>query len=266
MSDIQSAVHSKREGGVALVTGAGTRLGRAVALFLAGLDYVIAVHYNTSTEGAASTVREIQERGGHAESFPCDFADARNCAGLMQQAGQALGTITLLVNCASAYDQAPIRETDTELLRREFEANLIAPFQLIRAFADQTNAGMVVNFIDNKTAFVQPDYAAYLLSKHALAHLTEMAAAELGPGIRVNGIAPGVILPPERRNEEYIRWRADGIPIGRTGEVAHILSALRFLIENEFVNGQILRVDGGESVLRPGRHAGNYPGHPDRQP
>ena len=259
-------MHSKPEGGVALVTGAGVRLGRAVALFLAELNYTIAVHYNTSADGAASTVREIQQRGGHAESFQCDFGDARDCAGLMQKANRALGTVTLLVNCASAYDQAPIRATHTELLRREFEANLIAPFQLIRAFADQTDTGMIVNFIDNKIAFVQSDYAAYLLSKHALAHLTEMAALEFGPGIRVNGIAPGVILPPESRNDAYIEWRAGGIPIGRTGEVTHILSTLRFLIENEFVNGQILRVDGGESVLRPGRHAGNYPGHPDRQP
>ncbi|MGO1426069.1 MAG: SDR family oxidoreductase, partial [Halomonas sp.] len=129
---------------------------------------------------------------------------------------------------------------------------------LTRHFAETVQEGQVINIIDNKVAYHQYPYAAYLLSKKSLAEMTRMAALEFAPRIRINGLAPGVVLPASQRTSDYVQWRIEGIPLKQQGEPAHLVQALYYLLDNTFVAGQILFVDGGESINLEGRHSENY--------
>ena len=240
------------------------RLGRALALHLARRGFDIALHYGSSEEAAGATADEIRALGRACETFRFDFINEPD-------AGRLLERVTdwrrpdLLINSASVYDQAPILETDRALLERQFAVNLFAPFDLIRAFGTAKNGvapesppRQVINILDNNIAFQQFEYAAYLLSKKTLTELTRIAAMELAPGVRVNGIAPGVILPAAVRTEDYLQWRARGIPLQRQGAPDNIGRALDYLLDNDFVTGQILVVDGGESLTNTGRNAAAF--------
>lgn len=245
----------------ALVTGGAIRLGRAIALGLAHDGYDLAVHYNSSDEAARRTADELRAAGADCEIFACDFSDsAADFSGLIAGVRARFPGLNVLVNSASVYDQATLAETDAALLDKQFAVNFRAPLLLSRAYAAAVGGGNIVNIIDNKIAFHQYQYAAYLLSKKALADLTRIAAAEFAPDIRVNGVAPGVVLPAGERTPEYIRWREQAIPVGRKGEVEEIQQAMRFVLENGFVSGQILFIDGGESLGETGRNAASYPG------
>ena len=129
---------------------------------------------------------------------------------------------------------------------------------MTQAFAQEVDQGEVINIIDNKIAFNQNKYAAYLLAKKTLVELTKMAAIEFAPQLRVNGVAPGVVLPASTRSQEYIDWRIQGIPLQMQGSTKHITDAILSLLNNPFITGQILAVDGGESLSNTGRNAGDF--------
>lgn len=242
----------------ALVTGAGTRLGSQFATHLARLGYDIALHCNRSQDSAREVVAGIEAVGAEAAILPLDFAAAPDAGAYIAKVRQRFPRLSCLVNSASAYDAAPIAQTTAELLEQQFRVNLFAPFFLTQAFAHQVASGQVINIIDNKAAFNQYHYAAYLLAKKSLADFTRMAAMEYAPRIRINGIAPGVVLPMASRKDDYLQWRTEGIPLQHTGEPGHLLSALEYLLSNDFVCGQILYVDGGETQNHIGRNAETY--------
>lgn len=243
----------------ALVTGGATRVGRYFATLLAARGYHIALHYNSSAAEAEQVAQEIRGQGRDCETFACDFRQDEVEA-LAAQAAERFPGLCLLVNSASAYTPADIVDTDRALLEEQFAVNLFAPFLLSKGYARSVGRGLIVNILDNKIAYQQHPYAAYLLSKKTFAEFTRMAAVEFAPRIRVNGIAPGVILPAQTRSSDYIEWRKQGIPLRRQGAVEDLGRALGYLIDSEFVTGQILAVDGGESVDLVGRHSENYPG------
>ena len=120
------------------------------------------------------------------------------------------------------------------------------------------HSGNIINILDNKIEFNQPQYAAYVLTKKALAEFTKLAALEFAPDIRVNGVAPGVVLPAGSRSKEYIDWRVQAIPLKKQGKTRNITDALLHLLDNDFISGQILVVDGGESITNEGLNAGAY--------
>ncbi|GAB4423118.1 MAG: SDR family oxidoreductase [Chloroflexi bacterium OHK40] len=242
----------------ALITGGAVRLGRAIALALAGAGYDIALHYGRSADAAAATAAEIRELGVACHTLSCDLADTTALPGLVRDARSALPGLRVLVNSASAYAQASIADTTPEIFDQQFAVNLRAPFFLTRSFARQVGAGHVINIIDNKIAFNQFSYAAYLLAKQALADFTRMAALELAPHIAVNGVAPGVVLPAGTRSPEYIAWRVAGIPLARQGTTADITGAILYLLGSRFVTGQVLTVDGGEGLTGVGRNAAQF--------
>jgi len=169
-----------------------------------------------------------------------------------------LSALKLSLNSASAYGAAPIKDSEPELVQSQFTVNLFAPLELIRQFSKAVNSGLVINIIDNKVAYHQYPYAAYLLSKKALAEATIMAAIEFAPAIRINGLSPGVVMPASVRSEDYVQWRIEGIPARRQGKPSHLCQALHYIIDNDFVVGQILTVDGGEGINIEGRHSENY--------
>ncbi|WP_339883288.1 SDR family NAD(P)-dependent oxidoreductase [Vreelandella maris] len=241
----------------ALVTGGATRLGRYFSEALADAGYDIALHVNRSREEAEEVASGIRAKGRECEIFHCDFLnDDLNV--LIQSAKQRFPGLNLLLNSASAYEPAPIAGTDLAMLEAQFRVNMFTPLLLTRHFAEVVQEGQVINIIDNKVAYHQYPYAAYLLSKKSLAEMTRMAALEFAPRIRINGLAPGVVLPASQRTSDYVQWRIEGIPLKQQGEPTHLVQALYYLLDNTFVAGQILFVDGGESINIEGRHSENY--------
>ena len=243
----------------ALVTGGATRLGRYFAEALADKGYDIALHVNSSREEAEEVAQTIRRKGQACEIVPCNFL-SDSLEDLVAAAKQHFPGLNLLLNSASAYEPAPIAGTDLAMLETQFRVNMFTPLLLTQHFADAVENGQVINIIDNKVAYHQYPYAAYLLSKKSLADMTRMAALEFAPRLRINGIAPGVVLPASQRTSDYIKWRIDGIPVNHQGSPAHLVQALHYLLDNDFVAGQILFVDGGESINLEGRHSENYPG------
>lgn len=241
----------------ALVTGGATRLGRYFSEALADAGYDIALHVNRSHEEAEEVANSIRTKGRECEIFHCDFLSDEP-RDLIQAAKRRFPGLNLLLNSASAYEPAPLAATELAILETQFRVNMFTPLLLTRHFAETVQEGQVINIIDNKVAYHQYPYAAYLLSKKSLAEMTRMAALEFAPRIRINGIAPGVVLPASQRTNDYIEWRIEGIPLKRQGHPSHLVQALHYLLDNHFVVGQILFVDGGESINLEGRHSENY--------
>jgi len=242
----------------ALVTGGAVRLGRAITLALARAGYDILLHYGHSALAAAETAEAIRALGVDCHTVPHDLTDVAGIPGLMEQALVALPNLCVLINSASAYTQATIGTTTAEIFDQQLAVNLRAPFFLTQAFAQQVGRGHVINIIDNKVAFNQFQYAAYLLAKKGLVEFTRMAAIEFAPGVQVNGIAPGVVLPASTRSAAYIAWRVSGIPLQRQGASDDVTRAILYLLDSPFVTGQILTVDGGESLTHIGQNAAQF--------
>ncbi len=241
----------------ALVTGGGIRLGKAIAIALAKAEYDIALHYHSSKAEAEATQAKIQQLGVSCEIFQQDLNQAEALDSFCGEI-KAKMNLCLLVNSASTYASGEIQQTSVEIFDQQISVNLRAPFFLTQAFAKHCDRGHVINICDNKIAYNQFEYAAYLLSKKALAEFTKLAALEFAPSIRVNGVAPGVVLPASSRSEEYVNWRVQGIPLQKQGTTDHITQAILSLLHNNFVTGQVLFVDGGESITNIGRNASQF--------
>jgi len=242
----------------AIVTGSAIRLGKHIALNLARAGYDIAVHYNSSADAARETQAEIQALGVTCEIFQYDLKNAEGAAAFIAQVKETFPHLGVLVNSASGYTAAPIAETTTAVFDDQFALNIRAPFFLSQAFAAQVSSGNIVNIIDNKMAYHQYAYAAYLLAKKSLVDFTKMAALEFAPSIRVNAVAPGVVLPASVRSEEYIKWRIQGIPLNKQGHPDHIGQAVLNFLKNDFLTGQVIAVDGGENISNVGQHSENW--------
>jgi NAD(P)-dependent dehydrogenase (short-subunit alcohol dehydrogenase family) len=159
-----------------------------------------------------------------------------------------MGEIQLLINNASVFEKGYLKDTSPELFDRQINVNLRAPFFLIRDFARISSKGNIINFVDTRITSNKSDFSAYSLSRKGLWDLTQMAALEFAPGIRVNAIAPGVTLPPENENENYLQKLAENIPMKRPGGIEPIVKSIDYIIENDHLTGQLLFADGGENL------------------
>ena len=242
----------------ALVTGGAVRLGKAISLALAKQGYDIALHYNTSDESAQKTCEEIESLGVSCKVFQLDLSKAEQLQSFLESIKETFPNLSILINSASGYTQATIKQTKVATFNDLFAVNLRTPFFLSKAFVQVCDSGVIVNICDNKIGFNQFEYAAYLLTKKALAELTKLAALEFAPNIRVNAISPGVVMPMKSRSAEYIDWRIQGIPLNKQGTTKNISDALLFLINNEFITGQTIFVDGGEVIAGQNRNAAQY--------
>jgi 2-amino-4-hydroxy-6-hydroxymethyldihydropteridine diphosphokinase len=238
-----------------LVTGAGVRLGRAIAGSLAKRGYDIALHYNRSEAAAQEAACEFRSSGVRCELFAYDLSEPDGIGALVSNICQRLPHLCVMVNSASVYQHGSIADTTAAMLQHQWAVNFQAPFFLMQAFRQSVEHGTIVNILDNKIAYNQFHYAAYLSSKKALAELTRMAALEFAPTIRVNGVAPGVVLPASERAQTYLEWRRAAIPTNKLGAPSNVCDAVACLLENSFINGQILFVDGGEAMNVVGRNA-----------
>jgi pteridine reductase len=237
-------------GRVALVTGGAVRVGRAISLALAGEGMRLAVHYNSSAEAADALVAEVRERGGEAVALAADLADADAVERLAREAEAAFGGVDVLVNNASVFPPERLEETGASLWDYTMAVNLRAPFLLTRALAATLRArrGVVVNMADLAGMQAWEGYAAHSISKAGLIHLTKVAARALAPEVRVVGIAPGTVLPPDEFGEDEVRRLAERAPLRRNGSPDDVTAALLYLLRADFVTGETLVVDGGRSL------------------
>lgn len=233
----------------ALITGAGQRLGRAVALDLAHHGWNIVVHYRHSAQDAADVVSAVRAAGAKGGTVGADLDDKAARHALITKATQAAGApLTALVNCAAMFEHDTIDTLSEELLHRHIATNAFTPSVLAREFTEALPEGVrgsVVNFLDFKLASPYPDHFSYTLSKYALAGATDLLARALAPRVRVNAVAPGYVLPaPGQADADYQRLHAD-TPLAYGPTPDDIAHAVRFLIENPAVTGQTVYVDAG---------------------
>ena len=245
----------------ALVTGAGRRLGRAMALDLARRGWDVAVHYAHSAQEAADTVSAIEAMGRRAVALQADLLDEGATARLLPAAARALGCpILTLVNNASVFEPDSIATTTRESWDRHMESNLRAPFVLIQALAAQapepeTDAGgepvaqaLIVNMIDQRVRKLTPDFTSYTIAKMGLWALTRTAAQALAPRVRVNAIGPGPTLRGQRQSEDNFRRQRAATILKRGADPSDVTEALGYLLTARAVTGQLLCVDGGQHL------------------
>lgn len=243
-----AAGERRLEGKSALVTGASRRIGRAISLALAREGANIAVHYASSEGEATGLVAEIEGLGVRAVALAADFSDAGELDGLVDRAHEALGKLEILVNNASIFPSDTFETVEKANLERNLELNAWVPLVLTRAFAAQTERGHVVNLLDSRVTGSDRTHFSYILSKHVLSALTRICALELAPGIAVNGIAPGLILPPAGEGEDYVDRLARALPLQRHGTPEDVAAAAVYLVTGEFVTGETIYVDGGRHL------------------
>jgi len=239
------------KGKVALVTGGGIRVGRALALGLARAGARLVVHYNSSAAEADEVVATIQRKGGEAVAIGADLSKHSEVERLAEEALRAFGGIDILVNSASIFPEEGVGEVDEELFDRTIAINLKAPFFLTQRIGQamrERGEGVIVNLGDLAGLQSWVGYAAHAVSKAGLIHFTRVAARALAPEVRVNCIAPGTVLPPDDHPEEEIRKLAERAPLRRNGSPEDVLQALLYLVRADFVTGDVVVLDGGRML------------------
>ena len=234
----------------ALVTGAGVRVGAAIATHLGAAGMRVAVHYRGSAEGARATKARIEEAGGQAELFQADLLEPGAATDLGQRVVAAFGGLDLLVPSAANFEAVDFEAIEAGHWDRALGLNLRAPFELAQATAPALRAakGAIVFITGFGTQVPYRGYLPYLASKGALRQVMRTLALELAPDVRVNAVAPGTVLPPEDLSEAAIRAIVAEAPLARVGSAEDIAQAVAYLAAAPYVTGQELLVDGGRSV------------------
>ncbi|SEV98239.1 NAD(P)-dependent dehydrogenase, short-chain alcohol dehydrogenase family [Aliiroseovarius sediminilitoris] len=245
----------------ALITGAGARLGRAMALELARQGCDVAVHYATSEDGASETVGNIQSMGRKAVALQADLLDMEQVEVLVPRAAKALGgPLSLLVNNASIFEYDTLTSATQQSWDRHMSSNLRAPFFLMQSFAAQASRAviddngeslpqaLVVNMLDQRVQKPTPEFMTYSLAKNALWTLTRTGAQALAPHVRVNGIAPGTTLIGARQTQAHFDGQRSASLLQRGANVEDITAALAFFLNAPAVTGQMIAVDGGQHL------------------
>jgi NAD(P)-dependent dehydrogenase (short-subunit alcohol dehydrogenase family) len=240
-------------GKTALVTGAARRIGRAVSLGLASSGSNVVVHYSRSAGDAEALVSELSRLGVRASAVGADLGDPEEAEALVARAGEHAGRLDALVNNASVFESETLDAAALDHLERSVNVNAWAPFVLTRAFARRFGQGRVVNLLDTRIAGLDLAHVGYILGKQLLAVLTRMTAVAYAPGLTVNAVAPGLILPPPGQDEAYLARLARDLPLKRHGSAEDVARAVLFLLESDFVTGQVVFVDGGMHLAEAGR-------------
>jgi NAD(P)-dependent dehydrogenase (short-subunit alcohol dehydrogenase family) len=237
-------------GRIAIVTGGAVRLGRALALALAQNGARVVVHYGSSGDAAQETVARIQAVSDGI-ALAADLQNVAQARGVVERAVQHFGQVDILVNSAAIFEPGDIWSTGEADWDRHFAINLKAPFFLSQAFAahlGRERRGHIVNITDWRAFRPGSDYAAYTLTKAALVTLTHSLAQALAPNIQVNAIAPGLILPPPGQDIRYLEHKAQAIPARRPGSPDEVARAMLYLLQSDFVTGEVIFVTGGEHL------------------
>ncbi len=247
--------------GRALVTGGGARLGRAMALYLAKRGLAVAVHYNSSADGAEDVAATVRRDGGSSATLQADLLDEDAVQSLVPRAVEALGgPLTVLVNNASIFEYDTLATATRDSWDRHLESNLRAPFVLTQHFAatapdpvlddlgEPLAQALVVNMIDQRVHKLTPEFMTYTIAKMGLWAFTRTAAQALAPRVRVNAIGPGPTMQGHRQSAEHFRQQRQATISGRGASPADITAALGYFMDAPAVTGQILCIDGGQHL------------------
>lgn len=248
--------------GAALVTGAGKRLGRAMAIYLAERGHDVAVHYHSAREEADAVAEAIRELGRNAVPLPADLTAEDDMQALVPAAADALGQpLTVLVNSASVFEYDNIRTATRESWDRHIESNLRAPFVLTQAFAAQapdpvtggewnepTARALIVNMIDQRVRKPTPEFMSYTIAKMGLWALTRTSAQALAPRVRVNAIGPGPTMQGVRQSRAHFAAQRRATILERGADAEGITRALGYFLDAADVTGQLICVDGGQHL------------------
>jgi len=245
----------------ALITGAGKRLGRAMALYLVDRGYDVAVHYASSRDAAEEVADLIRAKGQTACIVRADLLNEDEAQGLVAAAVDGLGgPLSVLINNASIFDYDNIETATRDSWDRHIESNLRAPFVLTQRFAAQlpepgtddmnepVASGLVVNMIDQRVRKLTPEFMTYTIAKMGLWAFTRTAAQGLAPQVRVNAIGPGPTLQGQRQSAQHFARQRDATILRRGANEADITAALVYLLRAPGVTGQLICVDGGQHL------------------
>lgn len=237
---------------VALVTGAGHRLGRALALGLGRAGMRVAVHYNASAFQAAETLRELRAKGTECEMFGADLSDPAGPATLVQAVHDTFGALDIVINSAAVMERTPLGEVSAEQWDAMFAINVRAPFFISQAAAPlmQERGGVIINIADLAAFESWPAYVPHSITKAAVVKLTSALARVLAPAVRVNAIAPGTVLLPAGWDPDSAERLRASTPLGRLGDPEDVVEAMLYLLNAEYVTGETLIVDGGRHVRK----------------
>ncbi len=239
-------------GRVAVVTGAAVRLGRAIALGLAAAGADVFIHYGRSKEAAEDTAAAVEQLGVRAATGSVDLSSPEHAVEIITRAERALGPVSLLVNNASGFTEDTVRTVEPATWQTTLDVTLSAPVFLTSAFAERLPAGVdgaVVNITDARTTTPYRKHFSYTVAKGGLDTFTRAAALGLAPTIRVNGVALGVVLPPEGEADSYAARLAATLPLAGVAGTDPVVDTVLYLLRNDFVTGEIVRVDGGGHLV-----------------
>jgi pteridine reductase len=249
----EQSAPKRLKGKVALVTGASKRIGRALAIALAEEGVNIIAHDRRAQESETSRVcGEVQDCGAKSWKVLADLDKPEDYETLLARALQTAGSLDILINNASIFSPGTLMDVGYGDVMRHMHVNAWAPFVLSREFARLVRSGKIINLLDTKIAGYDRGHVAYILSKQMLSILTGMCALEFAPGVTVNAVAPGLILPPAGKDDAYLEQLAQGVPLKRHGSPADIADATIYLLKSDYVTGQIIYVDGGRRLLEVG--------------
>ncbi|WP_338720367.1 SDR family oxidoreductase [Devosia sp. XK-2] len=241
---------------VALVTGAGDRIGAAIATALAQAGHAVVIHFRSDRSGAEAVRDEIRASGGRAETIQADLTQRPQRARLMADAAAHFGPLTTLINNASAFEPDSAQDVDEALWDTHFAIHAEAPIFLARDFAAQLPAGLegnIVNIVDERVLRPSPAYFSYFLSKSVLWTATQILAQSLAPTIRVNAIGPGPVLPNARQSQAEFDQAVAGLPLGRNAGPEAIAKGVLAILSMPSYTGQMLALDGGQHLSYPAR-------------
>ncbi|MDF1566520.1 MAG: SDR family oxidoreductase [Spirochaetaceae bacterium] len=236
------------EGRTAMVTGGARRLGAAIVRGLAANGCRTIIHCRNSMEEAKILAGEIRNGGGKTQVVRRDLADPDDIALWFESLSEEIGEIDILVNSASEYIRDRYETMSPADLNRSMAIHAVSPLAMITAMKGRNTPGAVVNLLDTRTSGPDPGHASYHLGKRALAALTRELAVEMAPNIRINAVSPGIVLPAEGKDPDWIERMALTNPMGRWGHEGDVVDAVLYLIRADFVTGEILHVDGGRHL------------------
>ena len=242
--------------GTVLVTGAGRRLGRSIALDFATRGWRVGIHYGTSAADALALVEDIEGKGGKAAAFAADLGRLDTLAPLIAACAKALGPPICLINNAARFGWDTLETLDGASWQAHLDVNLRAPIFLTQAFAEalpDQSSGNVINLIDQKVLRPDPQYFSYTIAKAALWTATQTMAQALAPRIRVNAIAPGPVLKSEGQSQAEFERECQATPLHRGVGADDVTAAIRFLLETNSVTGQMIALDAGQHLAWRGK-------------
>ena len=243
---------------VALVTGAGHRVGRAIAVALGARGMRVAVHYNAAADGARETLREIERAGGSGAVFAADLTRADTPPRLVDAVMSTFGGLHVLVNSAAVMVRTPFGDVEPKDWDSIMALNLRAPFLLAQAAAPHLRVarakggegGVIVNIADLAAFETWPAYIPHGLSKAGIVYMTRALARVLAPDVRVAGVAPGTVLLPDDWSDDDAERLRRTTPLERTGSPSDVTSTVLFILESEYLTGETIIVDGGRHVRK----------------